>query len=195
MKFRGWFQVMKAEFIEGTILIRPYRAADIEPLFAAARESVNELSRWLPWCHADYAIEETREFVWSRVQAWQDETEYVFGIFDSSSGEFLGGTGLNQINSIHQVGNLGYWVRTGASGRGVATTAARLVARFGFAEARLSRIEILAAVSNTASQRVAEKIGALREAVLRRRLLLQGQSHDAVIYSLVPEDLSVSDKL
>ena len=102
---------------------------------------------------------------------------------------------MNQINCIDQVGNLGYWVRSGAGGHGVATAAARLVARFGFEEAGLRRIEILAAVSNTASQRMAEKTGALREGVLRRRLLLQSQSNDAVIYSLIPEDLSMSDKL
>lgn len=181
---------MRAEFIEGPILIRPFQAADIEPFFQAARESINELSPWLPWCHANYAIEETREFFLSVEQWWQDETQFVFGIFDSSSGVVRGGAGLNQIDRRHQVGNLGYWVRTGAAGRGVATTAARLVARFGFAEAGLRRIEVLAAVGNTASQRVAEKLGALREGVLRRRLLLQGQSHDAVIYSLVAEDLT-----
>lgn len=186
---------MKSEFSEGSILIRPYGAADVEPLFAAARESVNELSRWLPWCHANYAIEESRQFVSLVERWWQDETEFVFGIFDSVSGEFLGGTGLNQINRLHQVGNLGYWVRTSASRRGVASTAARLVARFGFAEVGLKRIEILAAVENLPSQRVAAKVGALREGVLRRRLLLRGQSHDAVLYSLIADDLLMSGKL
>lgn len=178
---------MRAEFSDDQILIRPYREDDIEPLFEGVRESVADLSLWLPWCHANYAIEETREFVTSVEKWWQDQTGYVFGIFDLNSGKFLGGTGLNQINRLHQVANLGYWVRSKAMGRGVATAAARLVARFGFAEGGFGRIEILAAVSNVASRRVAEKIGAQREGVLRRRLLLQGHSHDAVIYSLVDE--------
>jgi ribosomal-protein-serine acetyltransferase len=39
------------------------------------------------------------------------------------------------------------------------------------------------------SQRVAEKSGALREGVLRNRLLLHGKIHDAAMYSLTPEDL------
>jgi RimJ/RimL family protein N-acetyltransferase len=90
---------------------------------------------------------------------------------------------------VHQFGNLGYWVRTSAAGRGVASKASRLVARFGFEELGLHRIEILAAVSNVASQRVAEKIGAAREGVLRKRLLIRGEPQDAVMFSLVPEDL------
>jgi RimJ/RimL family protein N-acetyltransferase len=187
--------LVKTEFIDLPILIRPYRSADLEPLFTAIRESIDELSPWLPWCHANYAIEETREFLALADQWWQEQTQYIFGIFDAASGEFLGGTGLNQVDRLHQVGNLGYWVRGGVGGRGVATRAGRLVARFGFAEARLNRIEILAAVGNRASQRVAEKLGAQREGLLRRRLLLQGQSHDAVIYSLLAEDLAVSAEL
>jgi RimJ/RimL family protein N-acetyltransferase len=35
---------------------------------------------------------------------------------------------------------------------------------------------------------VAEKVGAVREGVLRRRLELDGESHDAVMLSLVPGD-------
>jgi len=97
---------------------------------------------------------------------------------------------LNFINRVHQFGNLGYWVRTSATGRGVASRASRLVARFAFAELGLHRIEILAAVPNIASQRVAEKIGAVREGVLRKRLLIRGEPQDAVMFSLVREDLT-----
>jgi len=48
----------------------------------------------------------------------------------------------------------------------------------------------LAATGNHASQRVAEKAGAVREGVLRKRLLVKGQTQDAVLYSLVAEDFS-----
>ena len=180
---------MSNEFHDGSILIRPYRSEDIEVLFAAVRESLNELSRWMPWCHAGYAIEETRDFILRMVQAEGDGTDYAFGIFDESSGLFLGGTGVNQISQLHRYGNLGYWVRTTAAGRGVATNAARLAARFGFENLGLNRIEILAAVDNVPSQRVASKLGAQREGILRRRLWIQGRAHDAVMHSLVREDL------
>jgi RimJ/RimL family protein N-acetyltransferase len=180
---------MKTEIHDGSILLRPYRAEDIEVLFAAVRESLNELSRWMPWCHAGYAIEETRDFILRMVQTEGEGTDYALGIFDESSGLFLGGTGLNQISQLHRYGNLGYWVRTSAAGRGVATNAARLAARFGFESLGLNRIEILAAVDNLPSQRVAAKLGAQREGILRRRLWLQGRAHDAVLHSLVREEL------
>ena len=182
---------MPTELSDDRILIRPYTEADVDALFQAARESIAEVSPWLPWCHQNYSIEESREFIASRSSASQGDEWYSFGVFDKESGNLLGGVGLNFINRVHQFANLGYWVRTSAAGRGVATAATKLAARFGFKELGLNRIEIVAAVSNLASQRVAEKAGALREGVLRHRLLINGTSYDAVMFSLVRGDLRV----
>ena len=99
--------------------------------------------------------------------------------------EFLGGCGVNQVNSIHRFANLGYWVRSSATGRGVARAAVRETAEFVFQNTDLIRLEIVCAVENRRSQRVAEALGAVREGILRSRLLLHGQAVDAVMYSLV----------
>jgi RimJ/RimL family protein N-acetyltransferase len=61
----------------------------------------------------------------------------------------------------------------------------RLIADFAFRETDLLRLEIVCALGNVASQRVAERAGAVREGVLRHRLLLHGEPVDAVMYSLV----------
>ena len=115
-------------------------------------------------------------------------------IFLAESGEEADpeGVGINFINRVHQFANLGYWVRTSAAGRGVATRATKLAARFGFAELGLNRIEIVAAVDNIASQRVAERAGAVREGILRHRLSINGVPHNAVLFSLVAGDLNAS---
>src|SRR5437773_976393 len=122
----------------------------------------------------------------------QGDEWYSFAVLDQSSGRFLGGVGINFINRVHQFANLGYWVRTSAAGRGVATRATRLAARFGFQALGLNRIEIVAAVDNIASQRVAERAGAVREGILRHRLSINGVPHDAVLFSLVAGDLNAS---
>jgi RimJ/RimL family protein N-acetyltransferase len=181
---------MNVELSDRSILVRTYRAEDAGALFEAVRESIAEVSAWLPWCHHNYSIEESRDFIGSREKAAAGDEWYSFGIFEQDSGKFLGGVGLNFFNRVHQMANLGYWVRTSAAGRGIATDATRLVARFGFEQLGLHRIEIVAAVKNIASQRVAEKAGASREGVLRKRLLINGESQDAVLFSLIPEDLA-----
>src|SRR5437870_10076212 len=104
------------DLIDGDIMVRQLCADDVRPLYEAVRESIPEVSVWLPWCHQNYAIEETEEFIAARARA--DEEWYSFGVFDKESGRFLGGVGLNFFNRVHQIANLGYWVRTSAVGRG-----------------------------------------------------------------------------
>ncbi|HEV2911734.1 MAG TPA: GNAT family protein [Pyrinomonadaceae bacterium] len=183
---------MKTELTDGQLLLRPYRAEDTQALYDAVRESIEELALWMPWCHADYAIEESRAFIMSRDEARAKHEDYSFGIFDAQTLRYLGGVGLNHFSSEHGYANLGYWVRTGCTGRGIASAAARLTAHFGFEELGLHRIEIVVAVENTGSRRVAEKTGAMREGVLRKRLLLHGQPVNAVMHSLVAEDLGLA---
>lgn len=179
---------MKTELTDGTISLRPYTTADADELYEAVRESISELAPWMPWCHAGYSMEETRQWLSMRDEAWTSGQDYGFRIADARSDRFLGGVGLNQIN-VHRAANLGYWIRTGATGRGVATRATRLLARFGLEELNLVRIEIVAAVGNLASQRVAEKAGAVREGLMRKGLLMHGVAYDAVLSSLIAEDL------
>ncbi len=180
---------MKTDYSNELFCIRPYREEDIDALFIAARESINEVYPWLSWCHPGYSIDDSISWVRSRGSEWASETEYSFVITDVRGDNFLGGVGINEINRIHNFGNLGYWVRSGATRRGIATSATILTARFGFEQLRLKRIEIIAAVDNRASQRVAEKAGAKKEGILRQRLLINGTHYDAFLYSLLPEDL------
>jgi RimJ/RimL family protein N-acetyltransferase len=163
--------------------VRPYQATDAEPLWQAARESVAEVSAWLPWCHPEYSMAEAVEWVTSQARLAADGSEFAFAIV-GADGRFLGGCGVNQINRIHRFGNLGYWVRTSATGRGVATEAARQMSEFAFRNTDRMRLEIVCAVENRRSQRVAERVGAIREGVLRNRLQLHGRAVDAVMYSL-----------
>ena len=166
------------------ILIAPYTPADVPRLVEAALESIDEIFPWLPWCHPGYTAEEAETWVKHCDAACRDGAEYTFAITDSST-RFVGGCGLNQLRPDHRIANLGYWVRTSATRHGVATAAVRRLADFAFRETNLLRLEIVAAVDNVPSQRVAEKAGALREGILRDRLLLHGKSHDAILYSLV----------
>lgn len=176
---------------DGVVHIRPYRAEDVDRLYEAVRESIEEMAPWLPWCHEDYARAESVEWIAARPEAWKNEEAFSFAVVDANDDTFLGGCGLNQLNRQHQFANLGYWVRSRRTGAGVATRAARLTARFGFETLGLHRIEIVVRPENRASRRVAEKVGAVREGRCRNRLRMHGEPHDAELYSLIPADIGI----
>ncbi len=164
--------------------LRPYEPDDAEALWEAVRESTTDLSPWMTWCHPHYSRAEAAEWVASRCRLAVEGREFAFAII-GTDGCLLGGCGISQINRLHRFANLGYWVRTSATGRGIAGEAVRQAVAFAFRETDLVRFEIVCAVGNVRSQRVAERGGALREGVLRDRLILHGHPVDAVMYSLV----------
>lgn len=150
----------------------------------AVHESVEHVGPWLPWCHPGYSLQDAHDWIGNCERNWGDGSEYNFVIVEGT-GRLLGGCGLNQLRPEHRLANLGYWVRTSATGHGVATTAVRALADFAFGETDLIRLELVVAVGNEASHRVARNAGALDEGIAKDRLFFHGQAHDAVIYALL----------
>jgi RimJ/RimL family protein N-acetyltransferase len=177
------------ELVSRRLLLRRFRLDDAEAICQAVRESIAELARWLSWCRPQYTIADTRAFLEGRSAAFRNDGEYAFAVLERGGGRFVGACGVNQIDKANARANLGYWMRTSATGRGYATEATLVLARWAFESLALERIEIVAAVGNDASGRVAAKAGAVREGVARKRLSVHGVQHDAVVFSLVREDV------
>jgi ribosomal-protein-serine acetyltransferase len=178
---------MRALIADG-LCIRPFRVNDSEAFAAAVRESVGTVGEWLPWCHAGYGAKEARAWIGQCAVRLNMGFSYDVGIFTEDGVTLLGGVAINQIDHVHNTGNIGYWVREGMQRRGIATHAARAMAKFGFDALHLTRLEIVAAENNCASRAVAEKIGATFECVARNRLFVRGVPLDAAVYSLIPGD-------
>jgi len=180
---------MQIEIDTGAYLVRRFTGQDLDPLYEAIIESLPELSRWMWWAHENYAKSETATFIESQQNPETEGDEGGFGVFEKGSGRILGCAGLNRIDRINKHCNLGYWVRSSATGRGIATTVASRLATFALTELGMNRVEIIAAVENV-SLRVAEKIGAKREGIARSRLAVGGRVHDAWVHSVIRSDLS-----
>jgi ribosomal-protein-serine acetyltransferase len=169
--------------------VRPLRFAEAGALYQAVRASLPEVGAWESWCIPTYSMRDSEAFVAMCAANWSNDVDYGFGIVEPLSGRVLGTVAINQINNVHRLANLGYWTRTGETGRGIATQAARAVARFAFERLALTRLEIVVQVDNAPSRRVAEKVGARFECVARHRLVYHGLPREAAMYSLVPGDL------
>ena len=175
---------------DGRIAIRRFLPTDLAAFYAAIDESRAHLAAWLPWMHDGYAIADTAEWLARRDAEWDSGTDFAVLVEDAASGEVLGAAGLHDVDRAHRFAQLGYWVRASCRGRGIAPAAARLVARWGFDEAGLGRVEIVVALGNAPSRRAAERSGARYEGCARNRLLIRGESHDAAVYAFVPGDFA-----
>jgi ribosomal-protein-serine acetyltransferase len=163
--------------------IRPYQPDDADALYDAVRESMAEVSRWMPWCHPGYSRDDASRWIDQTVAGHRDGTLYDFAML--ADGRLAGACGINHIDAQDRVANLGYWVRTSCAGQGVTPRAVRQLIDWAFTHTDLNRIEIVAAIGNIRSQRVAEKVGARREAVLAQRTMTQNGPADAVMYCVL----------
>jgi RimJ/RimL family protein N-acetyltransferase len=177
------------ELSDECLCLRPWQAEHLQPQVAAVQASMASLGRWLPWCHRGYDETDARSWINACQSHWRQGEQYAFAIHDARDGNLLGGVSLNQRNRQQRSANLGYWVRQSHQGQGIAAHACRLIARFGFEQLGLIRIEVVALVDNLPSRRTAEKAGARFEGIARQRLWIHEQARDAAVYALVPSDL------
>jgi RimJ/RimL family protein N-acetyltransferase len=170
------------------LLIRPFELADADEFVRAAHESIETVGRWMSWCSHSFTRDSALEWFATCDQDREAGRAFDMGIFCATTGQLLGGAGINQLSPHHRYGNIGYWVRQSRQGCGIARQAVTLLRDFGFQQLGLFRLEIVMGVGNTASEAVAIAAGATFECRAKNRIFLHGQPLDAHIYALVPAD-------
>jgi RimJ/RimL family protein N-acetyltransferase len=175
------------------LLLRPFRPDDAHELYCAVKESLRELKPWMSWAADDYTERSAREYIAQARARWEEHTYYALAI--TRPDQVLGACTLSSLHPFYRYCNLGYWVRTSQHGQGIAGRAAKRAARFAFEHLGLIRVEIVIALGNQASLRVAEKIGAHDEGILLNRMVTGRAIYDAHMYSLVPADFGLVARL
>ena len=171
-----------AELGDGVVKLRPW-SQDDAPAIAEALDGDPEISKWLDLVPQPYTVMDAYAYL-------SAPGEEKFAVTDADTGRILGSIGIRW-NETGDTGEIGYWVRSDARGRGVMTRALRLVARRAFEVDGAARLQLRADPVNVASCRVAEKAGFKREGVLRsvywnERL---GRRQDHVLFALLPGEL------
>lgn len=174
----------------GEIELRPLDVDHALALDEAVRESSAELKGTVPWWRPDATVADQEAWARFTRDAWAQGTLYAFVIV-GGDGTLLGACSLEGVDRPRSSANPSYWVRTSATRRGVARTAARLLAGWGVGPLGLHRVEISMVTANAASRAAAAASGAVAEGVLRNKARWGGQSYDMAVFSFVPADFDL----
>ncbi len=175
------------ELTAGQLHLRPPVPADEAAIFAACQDPEIQRFTIVP---APYTEAAAHDFVTSYVpDGWRSGRRATFAVLDAGSGDLLGMSGLGHLGIEAGIGHVGYWSAPQARGRGVATSALRVVCRWGFDALGLARIEWYAEVGNVGSRRVAEKVGFSYEGTLRAKLVHRERRIDAWVGGLLPGEI------
>jgi RimJ/RimL family protein N-acetyltransferase len=147
-----------------------------------------EIKRWTR-VPTDYGSTSARAWIAESRALVSDRISAHFAIVEGRTGELLGSISLMRFAWEHARGEVGYLLGREARGQGHATRALRVICAWGFAVLGLERIDLYAATGNAASQRVAQRAGFTREAILRSYHVQLGAPLDMVAYGLLPGEL------
>jgi RimJ/RimL family protein N-acetyltransferase len=179
--------VLRGEpLVQGPTALRPWRDSDIPALVVACQDP--EIPRWTR-VPSPYGEADARAFILLRYDALRAGTAASFAIVSpADDNQLLGAASLLRFAWEHARAEIGYWLVREGRGSGHATRSVTLLSSWGFDELRLARIDLLAATGNLASQRVAERAGFTREAVLRSYMRGQDGRLDMVAFGLLADE-------
>jgi len=158
------------------LVLQPFRRRDVSSLAEAVEVSNDDLVRWLPWAHRGYGRADAVGFIRESMTAWRDGRAYDFSIRSVDDPDrHLGNISVWPTNRTGLIGEMGYWVRSDETGKGIASQAGARMVQLAFEDLGMHRVVMRIAVGNEASERVAVKLGFAREGLLRQEVKVAGE--------------------
>lgn len=165
-------------------ILRCPEHSDAEALLECMEDDRASYAPWLPWIHTDNrSLPECHYSIEMFKRKWDAADDlslgFVMSVIDKQTGTLIAGTGLHRFRPALHEGEIGYWVRSSARGKGIATEATAHLLSWAFrpqAEGGwgLRRITIWCAEPNAGSVRVPTKLGLPLESRVRQERWLEG---------------------
>ena len=167
------------------LLLRPFALSDAQSVQALAGDAaIADTTLRIPHPYEDGMAE---EWIGTHERLFESGEQANFAITRKTNRELVGAIGL-VIEGGADRAELGYWVGKPGWGQGYCSEAGRAVLAFGFETLHLQRIHACFFPRNPASGRVLEKLGMIREGVLRRHVKKNGLYEDIVVCGILREE-------
>ncbi|ART77161.1 GNAT family N-acetyltransferase [Sutcliffiella horikoshii] len=136
------------------------------------------------------------EYVKDAVQKRRIGTDEAFVIINKQTGKIIGSTWFLDISKNHKRLEIGStWINPVYWRSNINTNCKYLLLKYCLEELQLNRVQIKTDHENYRSQKAIERIGAVKEGVLRNHMIRkEGTIRHTVLYSIVKEDWEVVKK-
>lgn len=168
---------------EGNIVLRRLTIGDKQSLAMLANNKKiwDNVRDYLPF---PYTLQDAEIFI---NHYKNEDVPTVFAIeFD---GRFCGVIGLVKQSDVYKLtAEIGYWLGEPFWGKGIATTAVKLMTQYGFDTLKLVRIHTGIFEYNIASMHVLEKNNFEKDGIFKKSILKNGKIWDEHRFSKINED-------
>lgn len=183
LQTRSWRQTLPM-LSDGVLTLRELRTSDAKALFEQLTSE--EVSRFISPPPA--TVDGFRRFIAWALRERAAGRYMCFAVVPDGTDTAIGIFQVSQLDPTVGTAEWGFAIGRSFWGSGVFVAAARLIIEFSFETLGVHRLEARAAVANGRGNGALAKIGAVREATLRRSFLRRGQYHDQALWSIVRDD-------
>ncbi len=180
---RSWRQTLPV-LSDGVLTLRELRTSDAKALFEQLTSE--EVSRFISPPPA--TVDGFRRFIAWALRERAAGRYMCFAVVPDGTDTAIGIFQVSHLDPTFGTAEWGFAIGRSFWGSGVFVAAARLIIEFSFETLGVHRLEARAAVANGRGNGALAKIGAVREATLRRSFLRRGQYHDQALWSIVRDD-------
>jgi RimJ/RimL family protein N-acetyltransferase len=168
------------------LFIRSPLPGDGPELHGALRESIDELAAWMGWPKEHRTVDDSEASARRARVAFLARSEMRLHLYLKETDELVGIAGLQTIDWDVPKFEIGYWCRTGFTGRGYITEAVKAITSLAFDALGARRVEIRCDPKNLKSAKVAERAGFTLEATLHNNEIgTDGIVRDTLIYAQI----------
>ncbi|MBE5105914.1 GNAT family N-acetyltransferase [Bacillus thuringiensis] len=183
------------EIIHERAKLRLMDSDDVETLF-----SIVEGNRdiWAYLISKMDTAQDMQQYVHKAIKGYGRGTQIPFAVVDQQTNKIVGSTRLYNISVEDKTVELGQtWYHPSVQRTSINTECKYMLLEYAFEKLHMQRVQIKTDVRNEKAQRAIERLGAVKEGVLRNeRRLPSGHVRDAVVYSIIASEWpSVKEKL
>ena len=175
---------MKELIVSNQIRLKEIGMDDVDKIFHIIDSEREYLAEWLPFVNETRKLADTMTFVKNYVEA--ESKEPTFAIHFKN--QLVGLIGMKDTDLDNQKTEIGYWLSEKYQHIGIVSRSAATLISYIFDELSLNRIQLKAATGNFKSQRVAERLGFIREGIERDGELHERGFVDLVVFGLLKND-------
>ena len=142
--------------VGGDVVLRAPDAIDAEAIAGAVNSSLSHLSRFLDWATEPTTVDNQAVRQAIAREAFDAGGDAMYTVFEGD--EVVGAIGLHRRLGPDAL-EIGYWLRVGAEGRGIMTSAVRRAAALAFEVDRVERVVIVCHPDNVRSAAIPARLG------------------------------------
>lgn len=179
-------RVLKSISVDNSLAMQLMHADYYEDIYLAIDSSRKEMGAFLNWVPLNQSAKDVENYFKDKLDPLPFAIEIPYCIFYKK--ELVGVISLMPLARIHKTLEMGYWLKTSATGNGIITKCAKQLTSYAFYKLQANQVLIRCSSTNAKSQKIPERLGYKNVGIDRQAVEIDGHYHEVINYSKLQEE-------